>query len=147
MKKVFALSICLCISLLIAACNSQDEKVATKENCAPLNPNGDTELAVLMREMAVLSEANAAALRSGGDLVPYDGHFNKLTTAKGSMSVDEKFFKGMAGIYLGHLEALYKAAPEQRVELHNNLVKSCQDCHSQTCRGPLKRIDKMVVTL
>ncbi|MFN5355423.1 MAG: hypothetical protein ACK5CT_02320 [Bacteroidota bacterium] len=132
---------------LVFACSEapkQDEKEVSCE--APLNPNGDSERALMMRKMTQLAEANAASLRNGGELEPYDGSFANLATTKGTMPVDEDFFKGMSAAYLSSLEALYAAEPSQRVQLHNNLVKSCQDCHAQTCRGPLKRIDKMILS-
>lgn len=147
MKKWNVFAICMVFVLALMACNTKEKQTADKEQCAPLNPNGDSELAVLMREMAKLSEENALALKSGKDLVPYDGRFSKIVNAERSMNVDEQFYRGMANVYLSHLDELYKAAPEKRIELHNNLVKSCQDCHSQTCRGPLKRIDKMMVSV
>jgi hypothetical protein len=147
MKKWNVLALCLLFVLALAACSNEEKKITDKEQCAPLNPNGDSELAVLMREMAKLSEENALALKAGKELVSYDGHFSKIISAERSMNVDEQFYQGMAKVYLSKLDELYKAAPEKRIELHNNLVRSCQDCHSQTCRGPLKRIDKMLVSI
>lgn len=134
------------LSLVIACSEApkKDEKEAACET--PLNPNGDSERALMMRKMTQLAEANALALRNGSELEPYDGSFANLATTKGTMPVDEDFFKGMSTAYLSSLEALYAAEPSQRIQLHNNLVKSCQDCHAQTCRGPLKRIDKMIVS-
>jgi cytochrome c556 len=140
-------SVLLLLSLTFTACDSAQKEEAREASCeAPLNPNGDSERALLMRKMTQLAEANAAALRSGGELVPYDGSFAELASSTGTMPVDEDFFKGMSASYLSNLEALYAAEPSDRIKLHNNLVQSCQDCHAQTCRGPLKRIDKMIVT-
>lgn len=147
MKVWIVLAISMAFVLALVACNPKEKETAAKENCAPLNPNGDSELAVLMREMTKLCEQNAAALKQGRELIPYDGHFSSITDAERSMNVDEQFYLGMAKAYLSNLDELYKAAPEKRIELHNNLVKSCQDCHSQTCRGPLKRIDKMLISI
>lgn len=126
---------------------SKNEQEAQTENCGPLNPNGDSERALMMREMTRLAEENAEALRKGGDLLPYNGEFEKLASTAGTMTVDEDFFKAMSEGYLVHMKELYSAAPEKRIEAHNNLIQSCQDCHAQTCRGPLKRIDKMMVNI
>ncbi len=100
-----------------------------------------------MRNMALLSEANAAALREGKELVDYDGSFSGMFQAERSMKIDDVLFEGMGKSYLATLEQLYKAPPEERVALHNNLIQTCQACHEQSCRGPLKRIDKMLVKL
>ncbi|MFM9009256.1 MAG: hypothetical protein ACKOQY_11010 [Bacteroidota bacterium] len=132
---------------LVFACSDAPEKAQKEASCeTPLNPNGDSERALMMRKMTQLAEANAAALRAGGELEPYDGSFASLAGTQGTMPVDEDFFKGMSAAYLSNLAALYAAGPSERIQLHNNLVKSCQDCHAQTCRGPLKRIDKMIVS-
>lgn len=126
---------------------SKEDQKAQAESCGPLNPNGDSERALIMREMTRLAEGNAEALRKGGDLLPYNGEFEKLASTSGTMTVDEDFFAAMSKGYLVHLKELYSTTPEKRVEAHNNMIQSCQDCHAQTCRGPLKRIDKMMVNI
>jgi len=145
-RPIFFLVVLGCICT--GSCNSgNDNKQAEveKTECAPLNPNGDSELAILMREMTLHAEKNAAALREGRELIPYEGQFDSIFNAKRSMKVDDKFFQGMATAYLGNLKKLYSAPASERIALHNNVVSSCQDCHAQTCRGPLKRIDRMLV--
>ncbi|MFM1744518.1 MAG: hypothetical protein RLZZ630_455 [Bacteroidota bacterium] len=150
MKKhtlILVASLGMGFATLYSSCDNGSKDKAEAENCTPLNPNGDSERALLMREMTRLAEGNAEALRKGGDLLPYDGEFEKLASTTGTMTVDEDFFKAMSEGYLVHLRELYKAAPEDRIRIHNNLIQSCQDCHAQTCRGPLKRIDKMKVDI
>lgn len=151
MMKLFKYFLPAILLLSIAACNQQKEEstVSEESSCSPLNPNGDSELALLMRKMATLSEENAAALRAGKDLVAYDGSFEKVIfNAERSMKVEEQLFQGMAKVYIAQLNKLYEAGSmEEKMALHNNVVQSCQDCHAQTCRGPLKRIDKMKVSM
>ena len=145
-RFIFSAVVFLCA--VLTACTSQEQKAASEKDaaaCAPLNPNGDSELAVLMREMTQHAEKNAIALREGGELVPYEGQFDSIFKAKRSMKVEEQFFQGMASAYITNLEKLYSAPVAERIALHNNLVNSCQDCHAETCRGPLKRIDRMLV--
>lgn len=147
MKKLI---LCLSIVALVAglnACKSEKEK---EENCSPtsLNPNGDSELAILMRDMAKISEANAIALREGKELAPYNGEFASMKKADRTMKdFDETFFQGMSDSYLMAMKKLYEAKPEDRISLHNNVVETCQACHNQICPGPLNRIDKMLVNL
>ena len=147
MKKFI---LCLGIVALVFglnACKSEKEK---EEACAPtsLNPNGDSELALLMRDMAKLSEDNAIALREGKELVPYNGEFTAMKKAERTMKdFDETFFQGMSDKYLSDMQKLYEAKPAERIALHNNVVESCQACHNQICPGPLKRIDKMLVKI
>lgn len=144
-KNAFLILLC---ALLYVSCNQNDAAKNESENsesCAPLNPNGDSERALMMRKMTVLAEANAKALRNGEDLTAYNGEFSDLANTNGTMPVDSAFFKGMSAMYIQALNDLYAAPAEDRIRLHNNMVMSCQNCHAQTCRGPLKRIDKLIV--
>ncbi len=135
----------LAFIMTLQSCKQEEQK--TDQACAPLNPNGDSELSLLMRKMATLAEENAIAIREGKELAPYDGSFDKMLNAKRSMHIEEDFFQGMAKTYISTINKLYEAKPEDRLALHNNLIQTCQSCHGETCRGPLKRIDKMLVTL
>ncbi len=148
--KRYAVVSAVLLGLSAGSCTQEKSSTAASDStatCAPLNPNGDSELAIMMRNMALLSEANAAALREGKELVAYDGSFSGMFQAERSMKIDDVLFEGMGKSYLATLEQLYKAPPEERVALHNNLIQTCQACHEQSCRGPLKRIDKMLVKL
>lgn len=142
-KVVFILFLTSIVPL--QSCKQEEQK--TDQACAPLNPNGDSELSLIMRKMATLAEQNAIAIREGKELAPYDGSFDKMLDAERSMHIEEDFFQGMAKTYIATINKLYEAKPEERVALHNNLIQTCQSCHNETCRGPLKRIDKMMVTL
>ncbi len=135
----------LALIMTLHSCKQEEQKA--DQACAPLNPNGDSELSLLMRKMATLAEENAIAIREGKELAPYDGSFDKMLNAKRSMHIEEDFFQGMAKTYISTINKLYEAKPEDRLALHNNLIQTCQSCHGETCRGPLKRIDKMLVTL
>ena len=148
MKKNLTFLALIIALVAVQACNTNETKkqAAKGDTCAPLNPNGDSELALLMREMAKLGEMNAVAIREGKDLAPYEGQFEKMLTAKRTMHIEEDFFQGMAKTYLANINKLYAAKPEDRVIFHNNLIQTCQSCHAETCRGPLKRIDKMIVS-
>ncbi|MBK9401527.1 MAG: hypothetical protein IPN36_11930 [Bacteroidetes bacterium] len=142
-KVIFILFLSLVVAL--HSCKQEDQKA--EQECAPLNPNGDSELSLIMRKMATLAEENARAIREGKDLAPYDGSFDKMLNAERSMHIEEDFFQGMAKTYISTINKLYEAKPEERLDLHNSLIQTCQSCHGETCRGPLKRIDKMIVTL
>jgi hypothetical protein len=147
MKKLI---LCLGIVALVLGQNACKSEKAKEETCAPaaLNPNGDSELALLMRDMAKLTETNAIALREGKELTPYKGEYTAMKKAERTMhDIDETFFQGMSDTYLNNMQKLYDAKPEDRIALHNNVVESCQACHNQICPGPLKRIDKMLVKL
>ncbi len=147
-KRIQILLWVIAILFISSGCQQQkaENEKKKEENCAPLNPNGDSELSLLMRKMAKLGEENALALREGRELVPYEGGFEAMLSASRSMHVEEEFFQGMAKNYLNNLEKLYAADAADRVALHNNMIQSCQSCHGETCRGPLKRIDKMLVS-
>ena len=149
MKKHILLLALFISSIALHSCN-QKENEAKEEACATtqVNPNGESELALMMRDMAKLSEANAIALREGKELAPYKGEFSAMLKAERTMhDIDEDFYQGMAKSYLNNIDKLYAAPASERITLHNNMIESCQACHNQICPGPLKRIDKMLVNL
>ena len=101
MKKII---VCLGIVSLVLGMNACKSEKGKEEACAPasLNPNGDSELALLMRDMAKLSEDNAIALREGKELVPYNGEFTAMKKAERTMKdFDETFFQGMLRLKAG----------------------------------------------
>lgn len=136
------------ILMFLNACR-QDE-TAGKTHCEnpdkALNPNGDSELAILMRELTAVTEQHAALLRENKALTPYPDEFYDLLIAKPTDSLIEKsVFDGHARAFLIAMKAVNNSNESNRIEMHNNLVQSCRSCHETFCRGPLKRIDKMQI--
>lgn len=130
------------ITAIVVSCNN------TSEDCKkPFNPNGDSELAVLMRDMTMHLEQERGRLNDGIAPSAFPEEFKKIKTAKASdpeqITVDHH---GLADVYLNALTAYHAATPENYTFAYNNLVKSCINCHQHECPGPIKRIQKLIIT-
>lgn len=105
------------------------------------NPNGDSELAVLMRqfvddlrEVRVLVEAGQPVKK----LLPVHRKMRCAWTTKQS---DRNLgFDGRAQSYLATVR-MFDQAPSQAS--YNAMIAGCISCHAQSCGGPLDFIDSM----
>lgn len=145
MKKLAAI-ICvlflISFSVVIQSCNQNEKSDAEKKI---VNPNGDSELALLMRDMADHVTEQKKNLSEGKMPSAYPDKFNTITTAK---PTEEKMkgndFDNMAAFYLKNLKSYCESKSLQdAIDNHNMLVQSCAVCHEQTCPGPLTRINKL----
>ncbi len=124
----------------------KNEAVKDSVSCEkpPLNPNGDSELALLMREMMKNSESLRTMVQEGKLPDELPAEFLKIHTAKPTDSDTKKAsFNAFADNYLSRLEKLYSSPKEQLNENYNSLIEACASCHSEHCPGPLKAINKL----
>jgi cytochrome c556 len=112
----------------------------------PLNPNGDSELALLMREM-MSSASNMRELIKQGNLPKeFPAAFLKIHTAKPTDSDTKKAsFDNFANNYISNLQTLYASPKEDLTKNYNAVVNACASCHSEHCPGPLKAINKLKI--
>src|SRR5687768_15057681 len=134
-----------------AACSSSvaDEKASDSVAACkpkPLNPNGDSELAILMREMATWTDSCKAALLSGRTVPEKPKSLAALHTAKRTdETIDASLYNSMATLYEGQVVSFEQAAPEDKIRMYNGMVSACAGCHQNFCQGPLVRINKMMI--
>ncbi|MBP7449655.1 MAG: hypothetical protein KA817_06445, partial [Flavobacteriales bacterium] len=105
-----------------------------------------SELALLMRVMAVHADSVKVALNKGAKkLPPYPKAIAALLTATPTdgMHIDPITFPTFSKDYQAKVDALYNAARNDRRTAYNALVQSCANCHGTHCPGPLMRIKKM----
>lgn len=147
MKKTLQiLSILALIMALAVSCadNIKDAAPpAIKVKWYP-NPNGDSELALLMRSM--FEEALYVKQQiENGQPVKITVDHEKILTAHATEpeKAASPEYKAFAQTYLMTIENLKKAAPEDLPDLYDNLVASCSTCHQDLCPGPLVRIDQL----
>lgn len=137
------------IALFAFACSSGDSSAEQTDSaavCKPktVNPNGDAELAVLMREMADWTDSCKVAIESGRPMPPKPEKLGNLHTAERTdKNIDETVFSSMASMYQGKVLAFEQATDVNRKEQYNSMVTGCVDCHKSFCQGPLVRINKM----
>lgn len=147
--KVFAFVII--VSLAIFSCGENKETASedSVKKCAmpsTVNPNGDSELALLMREMADWTDSCKAAIVSGREVPSAPSGLNTLHSAKRTdPNIDANVFASMASLYQSRVTEFQAATDANRVQLFNSMVQGCVSCHENFCHGPLVRINKMQI--
>jgi len=138
--------------LLLANCSSnsdksQNEQSDKKEECAkPLNPNGDSELALLMRKMMHTSESLKEMIKQGNLPKEFPEEFMKIHTAQPTDSETKKAsFDGFASNYINNMKILFESPKEELTKNYNAVITACVSCHSEHCPGPLKAINKLKI--
>ena len=110
------------------------------------NPNGTSELAVLMREMQACSNHAKEDIKVGKSPAAYPSGFDKIYTAKISDGMSKSdYYKSFADLYIMAVKNYASSVPAQRIETYNNMVSACLACHSQHCPGPVPVIKKMII--
>jgi hypothetical protein len=111
-----------------------------------VNPNGSSELALLMREMQKYTVASKKDIKEGKDPLPYPESFDKIYTAKISeKSHKSDFYKQFADLYIASVKSYATSSAAIRMETYNNMVSACLACHSQHCPGPVPAIRKLTI--
>ncbi len=133
--------------LFIIQCKQESKTEKDASSCVktkPLNPNGDSELAVLMRNMYDSLAAVNTLIKNGGVPTKFPEAFLKLHTAKPTdVNTKPDSFDAFADDYLNTLKSLYHSPKEDLNKNYNSLVQKCANCHQVSCPGPLKKIFKL----
>ena len=138
---VFAL---LLVVVLVYSCTTS----TNESDCSiPLNPNGDSELALLMREMSKHLETERAFLLNQQLPGEFPISFEKIRSAvpsdPKSISVN---YDAFALMYLAALKQYHQSdSLKLAISNFNNLVHSCVNCHKNECPGPVKKIEKSYI--
>jgi len=111
-----------------------------------VNPNGSSELSLLMRKMY----DHAAAARKDVTVkkIPraYPKEFLKIYTATPTDSTTKNSsFNPFADGYIAALNNFKSSSAGELVLNYNTLVTACINCHSQHCPGPVPKIRKLLV--
>lgn len=111
-----------------------------------INPNGSSELSLLMRKMEKqLVDARADVIK-GTYKGSYPKEFDQLKTAAptdaGTKTENYDIF---ADLYLSSVKN-FVAAKTNQVQAYDNVVNTCLACHSQHCPGPVGRIKKLKIS-
>jgi len=140
--------------LLITSCG-QDEPVeketlsieSTEVEVSPINPNGDSELALLMRKMFEEGEDIKALITNneGNITEEYISELERIHTAiPTDPDVKTPEFEAYTQLMIEEANTLF-SNDTNRVQGFNNLVNRCIDCHQSFCPGPIKRIKKLTI--
>jgi len=110
----------------------------------PINPNGDSELALLMRSMYEDLDSIKKQLERGDSTLLSLNHEKILSAhATEPHKAASPEYKAFAAGYLNLIEALDKAQQTDQILIYESLVESCINCHQSLCPGPIVKINKL----
>ncbi len=131
------------ICFILVSCGREPQPATPKI----FNPNGDSELALLMRDMfddgvqikTDLLNGKAPKLRT---------EFLKIHTAipteEGKNATPEYLVYARA--YEDAVKSFQTSTPYNRVGAYQHMVNSCIHCHAEVCPGPVRKIRKLEFT-
>ena len=136
----YQISILIFLAVFLGAHCASDESA----NIRPLNPNGDSELALLMRSMFDDALRMKGEIKAGKKPEILE-EFEKIHTAE---PTDEDMksnpaFGDYAKAYLVALETLKSSSTEDAKADFVVVVNTCMNCHQAVCPGPMRRIKKL----
>ncbi len=139
------------ISILLVACGDEPVKEelldVSKIEVSETNPNGDSELALLMRKMFEDGEDIKALITNneGNITQEYIQELERIHTATPTdADVKTPEFEAYTKLMIEEANVLF-SSDSNRVQGFNNLVNRCIDCHQSFCPGPIKRIKKLTI--
>lgn len=128
----------LLLSTILLSCGA-DESAPP-----PVNPNGDSELAILMRAMADEAEQIKAQIANGEAVTLSVAHPEILTAeATEPEKAASAPYQAFASSYLETITYLKTSTPENVQRSYDAMVNGCITCHQALCPGPLVRIEKL----
>lgn len=148
MKKIVNLIRAVFILILLFSCDSntnlEEKKVVT-------NPNGDSELALAMRTIFNQTEDIKSSLNKGSLVLPDDyianlKSFHTATPTDPEVQV-EQFYGFVNAIDIAAQKLEQSSNIEEQNEYYKSLVNTCVQCHQQFCPGPIRRINKLKISL
>ncbi len=137
----------ICLLGFLASCSQQEKSCdAPPAKKAIYNPNGDSELALLMRDMFDEGMRVKEEVASGKRPLPKwdaDAIFSAHATQPEKVASPE--FKAYAQSFLEAAKAMEDASPEAYRQSYQGMVKTCVACHQEVCPGPIVKINKMLL--
>lgn len=144
MRTILKTTIFILLLFALGVSCSEKECAGNDSSIQPLNPNGDSELALLMR--AMFDEAGQIKRQiANGEPVRFNLDHEEILTAHATEpeKAASAEYQAFADVYLQTIEALQTANPAQVKTLYDSMVENCMSCHKALCPGPMVRIKKL----
>jgi thioredoxin-related protein len=136
----------LLLSQMLLSCgtNNEEKNEIQNQKNKQINPNGDSELALLMRDMYDEAERIKKQIKNN-DPVKLTLDYEKILTAHATEpeKANSEQFKGFAKSYLQSIENIKLSSSQEKINHYNNMITNCIACHQMLCPGPLVRIKKL----
>jgi len=146
-KHIFAFLILLAIISGVSI--NPDGKLQSSSLLADstdLNPNGSSELSLLMRKMHQHALKAREEVLKNKPTKGYPAEFEKIYTATPTTpTTKNQYYNSYADLYLAALKNFSKSNKKNLKENYNNLVSGCVVCHTTHCPGPMVLIEKLPI--
>lgn len=108
------------------------------------NPNGTSELALLMREMlANLKVVRSEIEQETSQIALKDDYYRIRCAWPTELSTRNERFDSLGQVMIQTYDQLLEAPLQERKTRYDNVIRSCVACHSQTCRGTLPALKSL----
>ena len=136
--RIFSLTSTISILLTVSSCSDKPRS---------LNPNGDSELALLMREMYDDGMLTKKQLLEGKE-PEVKVKYHQLHTAKATepQKVATPMYDAFARAYEASVNTFLESNETNRVESYHSMVDACMNCHKHICPGPTVKIKHMFLS-
>lgn len=147
MRKNFQAILSLLLLFSIGLACSEKESVCLSPaelGIKEINPNGESELALLMR--AMFEEANTIKQQiANGEEIKTSLCHEQLLTAEATEpeKAASEQYKAYAKAFIQTVDHLQTSDPEHQLAVYENLVNNCLSCHKAMCPGPVSKIEKL----
>lgn len=131
--------------IFFIACQEVQDAGTFKHPDEIVNPNGDSELAIVMRNIHFEANKVGRQLESGEN-VDLTKLLELSSLLKTSVPTDSSVLDDAYFAFSNSLESsVKKMNSEDAVIEFNNMVQTCVACHKNTCPGPIKKIQKLSI--
>lgn len=141
--KMTGVFVIVILFTLLLSCK-QKTTDTTAQHARPINPNGDSELALLMREMFEESDSLRQLVIQGKEL----SGLRKFETIHSDLATDPSVrgpvIDAFSEAYISSIKQLESADTATTFNF-NRMVDQCMNCHTEFCPGPKKRIKKLYI--
>lgn len=132
------LVILICLATLISCAGDKAKGI---------NPNGDSELALLMRDMhedGLLTKQQILERMTPEVKVKY--HQLHTADATEPEKAASETYKSFATYYEATVKSLLESNDANRAESYQTMVDACMSCHQELCPGPMRKIKRLYLS-
>jgi hypothetical protein len=127
------------------ACNQVTDSRKFRSPEEIVNPNGDSELAIVMRHLHFEADKVGRTIEAGEEV-----KLEELRALAGRLDSSEPTDSSSLGGDYFALSGQFRAAVERlqgenKIVEFNALVGTCISCHRTTCPGPIRKIGKLMI--
>ncbi len=136
------IAVAVVTTILLLSCSTEKPQTPAAGNF--INPNGSSELAVLMNEL--FTEAETAKQKIAlGEKPKWKVDAKKILSAAATEpeKVASPEYKAFAASYIESVKMLKNCSPAEAPQRFKMMATACMNCHNALCPGPRKRIQKL----